>query len=417
MGGNTKAIDRTTGEVINFFGRPGYADKIDLKKIDRAALKRSVVAALKSLDSLHQKNFGDAIWDPKKRNSILASGEAFNGSSEHLFSDKISDSEFSKYKPTVGDIDLTIPAEKIETVFDLLASLEGLEILPNKIWYVGQNRKKRMGDQINALFAYKTSKDEDPIFIQIDFEAVDYSGGRPDSFAKFGHSSAWEDVKEGVKGVFHKYLLRSLTSKSTLKDAIILTKASPLYPPENVKVKQKADPVKLLSFSVSQGLRPTVELQRYPDSPEIPPELVGQPVKVGDVFAYKELSAPEANYVKNVDEIFTLLFGTPPASSTEINDFGSFVGVLNLMKTYMSDEEIDNIYEDFVNEKLFGKASQRLDLTSPEVDRSAKLSAVGRFKKKFPFLAEPDPMMVQSYYKEYKIREALFRYIKLLLRS
>jgi hypothetical protein len=414
MGGNTKAIDRETGEVVNFFGRPGFADKIDLKRVDRSLLKKSIIATLKNLDSLYRNEFGVPIWDPSQRNSILSSGEAFNGSSEHLFNDKITDEEFTKFKSSVGDIDLTIPAEKIETVFELLSSLEGKEIVPGKIWYVGQNRKKYAGDQINSLFAYRPDKTSEPVFIQIDFEAVDYSGGRPDSFAKFGHSSAWEDVKEGVKGVFHKYLLRSLTTKSTLHNAVILTKNSPLYPPEKVKVKKKSDPIKLLSFSVSQGLRPTVELQKYPDDPQVPKELVGQPVKLGDSFVYRELSTAESSYIKNIEEIFTLLFDRFPPTADDVNRLQSFSGILSLMKKYMSDADIENIYEDFVNEKLFSPEAQRLDLTSSESDKTAKLAAVGRFRKEFSFLSEPDESIVQSYYSSYKIREAVGRFIRAL---
>ena len=135
MGGNTKAIDRKTGEVVNFFGRPGYADKIDLKKLDRSSLKRSIITALKNLDSLYENEFGVPIWDRSQRNSLLSFGEAFNGSSEHLFNDKMSDKEFTKFKSSVGDIDLTVPAEKIETIFDLLASLEGKEVVPLEFCY------------------------------------------------------------------------------------------------------------------------------------------------------------------------------------------------------------------------------------------------------------------------------------------
>jgi hypothetical protein len=414
MGGNTKAIDRETGELVQFFGRDSYADKVDLRKIDRAMLKRSVIDALRTIDELHQRDFGVPIWDSKLRDKLLSSGEAFNGSSEHMFNDKISDEEFKKYKPTVGDIDLTVPAEKLETVFELLKTLEGSEIVPGKFWYIGQNRKTLGGDQINALFAYRAKKKDAPLFLQVDFEAVDYAKGRPDAFAKFGHSSAWEDVKEGVKGVFHKYLLRSLTTSSTLEDAVLLTKGSPLYPPQKVKVAKMTDPVRLLSFSVSSGLRTSVELQKYPDEKGIPPELVGAPVKVGDSFAYKEIPTSSSTYTKNIEEIFTLLFNVEPAPD-QLSKLGSFSGVLSLLGDYLTDQEIQNVYEDFVNSKLFGPASQALDLTDSEVDRSVKFSAVAKFRKEFPFLSQPDQSMVQTYYKNYKIRESILRRIKLIL--
>jgi hypothetical protein len=416
MGGNTKAINRETGEVVNVFGRPGYADKLDFKAIDRSEFKRNVIATLKKLDNFHKSQFGMPIWNPKTRDKILNSGEAFNGSSEHLFKDSITDDEFTKYKPSVGDIDLTVPSENIETIFELLSSLEGSEILQSKMWYVGQNRKTFSGDQINALFAYKEAKDQQPIFIQIDFEAVDYLNGKPSEFAKFSHSSSWEDVKTGVKGVFHKYVIRSLTIGSLLDDAILLTKSSPLYPPEKLKIARKADPIRLLSFSVSSGMRATVELQKYADDATVPPELVGKPVKFDGKFVYKELSTGESTYTKSKEEIFTLIFGELP-SKDDLILLDSFIGVLSLMKKYLSDEEIDAVYEDFINDKLFGIKSQRLDLTNPEIDKSSKMSAVGRFREAFPFLPEIDQSMLDSYYGSYKVRqtEYLKRYIKAVL--
>ena len=166
MGGNTKAIDRTTGKVVNFMGRPGYADKVDFRQIDRTTFRADVIATIKRLDGLHEESYGEPIWDPRKINSLLSSGAAFNGSSEHLFNSKISDEDFTRYKSQVGDIDLTIPAERAETLFELLGTLEQSPILPGKVWYVGQNKKSHSGEQINSLFAYKFDPDAPPLFFQ-----------------------------------------------------------------------------------------------------------------------------------------------------------------------------------------------------------------------------------------------------------
>jgi len=418
MGGNTSAIDRTTGKVVNFMGRPGYADKVDFRQIDRTTFRKDVVAALKKLDELHEERHGEPIWDSRKINSLLSSGAAFNGSSEHLFNSKMSDEDFVKHKPVVGDIDLTIPAERAETLFELLASLEQSPVLPGKIWYVGQNEKKFSGDQINSLFAYKLDSDSPPLFFQIDFEAVDYEKGNPTQFAKFSHSSSWEDIKQGVKGVFHKYLLQSLTVLSAQTNAVLLQPTSPLYPPAAVKVSKKSNVLKLLVFSVARGLRTAVELQRYPDAPGVPPELVGEPVDVNGKLAYKEVPTKGSTYNKNISEIFSVLFGKEP-SSDEVTKFGTFIGVLEIMKTYFTDAEIEAIYDDFVNEKLYGQGAQGLDAKSADVDRSAKLSAVEIFRKAFPSLPEPDLGALDSYYASYKIRkESLLRaYISMLLRS
>jgi hypothetical protein len=417
MGGNTTAIDRATGKVVNFMGRPGYADKVDFTKIDRDTFRADVIAAFKKLDELHEENYGEPIWDPKKRNSLLSSGQAFNGSSEHLFNSKISDKDFTKYKPLVGDIDLTIPAEKAETLFELLASLEQSQITPGKVWYIGQNKKSHSGEQINSLFAYKYAPKLPPLFLQVDFEAVEYEKGKPTQFAKFSHSSSWEDIQQGIKGVFHKYLLRSLTTPSAQPDAILLAPNSPLYPPSAVKIAKKTSAVKLLSFAVQYGLRSAVELQHYPDLPEIPPKLVGKPVVINGKLAYKETSTDESSYMTNLSQIFSLLFGKEPTPA-EVTAFGSFTGVLDIMATYFDNGQVAAIYEDFVYEKLFGRGSQRLDAKSPDIDRAAKMGSVEMFRKVFPFLPEVDQEVLDSYYGAYKVRkESLLRaYISLLIK-
>jgi hypothetical protein len=419
MGGNTRAIDRSTGEVITFFGRPAYADKIDLNRVNRAAFKKSIIDALKKLDKIHQDQTGEPIWDPQFRNSILSSGEAFNGSSEHLFNDNITDKEFKTYKSKVGDIDLTVPEQHLKSIYDMLSTLEGSQIISNKVWYIGQNKKTvpSLG-QINALFAYKQSAKDEPVFVQIDFEALPYEEGKPTEFTKFGHSSAWEDIKQGIKGAFHKLLLRSITTGSKISDAVILTKTSPLYPPEKVKIAKRDYPVKLLTFSVGEGLRTSVELQYYPDVPGIPPELVGEPVKINGKLAYKEIPPSESTYEKSIPEIISLVFNVEPTEE-DVSLFRSFTGILELFSKYLNQSQIKEIYDDFVYDKLFCRGCQGISATSPEEDREAKLGAVNKFVEVFSFLPPVEMSTLEEYYGSYKIRqEALLRrYVSLLLGS
>ena len=413
MGGNTRAINRSTGEVMTFAGRPAYADKTNFKSVDRTKFKKDFLDAFKKLDDSHARMFDSPIWDPARRNVLLSSGEAFNGSSEHLFGNTLSDEEFVAHKPLVGDIDLTVPAEKIETIFDLLATLEGQNITRN-ITYIGQNKPEQGGHQINGLFAYLPSADRDSIFVQVDFEAVNYVDGKPEEFSKFGHSSSWEDVKSNVKGVFHKYILRSLaTGASTRNDVVLLTPTSPLSPPEKIKIKKTVSPISLLSFSVDRGLRANAAQQFLP---------YGSPLVVNGKLAYKELSTESSDYKRTKREIFSLVFGAEPAPS-ELPLLESFVGIIQLMKEYLDDSQVEGIFLDFVEEKLFGPRSQRLDATNPDVDRSAKTAAVSIFVENFPSLSKHDELvksLQEEYYKNYKVRalESLIRsYIKELLRG
>lgn len=405
MGGNTRAVDRETGELKTYAGKPAYAEKTNFKSIDRSLFKKHFVRMLQSLDDLHQRNFKEPIWDPRFRNSLLTSGEAFNGSSEHLFSD-MSDDEFVKYKSEVGDIDLTVPYERLKTIFQLLSNLEGTEITP-EITYIGQNKSKQEGHQINGLFAYEPEGVKKPIFIQVDFEGVEYDKGKPDEFAKFGHSSSWEDVKAGVKGVFHKYLLRSLAGGASQRDdVVLLTPASPLTPPEKIKIKKITSPIKLLSFSVDRGLRTNAKQQFLPD---------GSPVLVNSKLAFKEISTTESDYKRTRPEIYTLLFGKEPSSESDLQLLDSFVGILDLMKTHLSSSQIDSIFLDFLEDKLLGRQSQRLDANSAEVDKSVKLAAISKFVDNFDDLRKYQNLIDQlqsDYYSNYKTRTTVEGFIK-----
>ena len=96
MGGNAAAIDRVTGQVLKFGNRPAYADRVDLNKVDRSTFKRDMVAAFTALNKLYDQKYDAPLWDADVFSELMK-GEAFNGSSEHLFGD-MDDEEFLKYK-------------------------------------------------------------------------------------------------------------------------------------------------------------------------------------------------------------------------------------------------------------------------------------------------------------------------------
>lgn len=393
MGGNVNIINPKSGKSYK-------VNKPDFRLIDRTEFKTNFVDAFKKLDDLHNKKFKTPIWPQKTRDSILNSGEAFNGSSEHLFGNKLSDDELTEYKPTFGDIDLTVPKEHYDTIFSLLDSVAGKK-LNSAVSYV--DKKKGVGGkQINCLFVY-TPPGMKPLYVQIDFEFVDYEKGRPSEFAKFGHSSPWGDTKASIKGLFHKYMLRSLaTVVSTQKDAVLLTKTSPLEPPEKIIVSKVTSPVRFLSFSVDSGLRTKFAQQFHAD---------GSPVIVNGMRAYKEI--PPEDERKTRLGIFTALFGVEPEGN-ELSLLDSFTGILQLLADHFDDNQIEELYLDFID-KLYGKEAQELDATSAEGDKSAKMPAIAEFLRKFPFLEKYNDMvenMKKDFYKKYKIRaESLRRWL------
>jgi hypothetical protein len=197
-------------------------------------------------------------------------------------------------------------------------------------------------------------------------------------------------------------MLRCLaTVVSIQKDVVLLTKTSPLEPPEEIKVSKVTEPVRLLSFSVDSGLRTKFTQQFHVD---------GSPVLVNGMRAYKEI--PTGDDVKTRAGIFTLLFGVEPEGN-ELTLLDSFVGILQLLADHFDDNQIEEAYLDFIQYKLYGKEGQALDATSAEGDKTAKMPAIAVFRDKFPFLEKYDGLvekLQEDFYKTYKIRtESLLR--------
>ena len=461
-GGNTRALvrDPATGlvtgpeQIRTFRGREAYAEKIDLRtgRIQRQDLRRDVIEMLQALDSEFQRDHGETLWDPAQRDDILGSGFAFNGSSSHLFAppETLSDDEFIQYKPTVGDIDLTVPADKMEDLFATLNRREDQQLTP-KIAYVGHNKKNPGSHQINALFAYTWDSDapegEGDTFFQIDFEGSEYEGGRPSEWAKFSYSSAWRDVIAGVKGLAHKVLLfsiaavrspppiggREATPTATAEDPAIKMTSNPNYvppPSEEVERRVKQREEEILAAQKRKNpakareeaeKRIRIEMGRESKHP-----LPMRPVRTLDLVTglgdryqrldwayngnevYKYLKRAErTNTIRDVKVIFDSLMGAnPPATKEDLEKFGSFLGVIELMRARMSPPEIVKVYEEMAD-RFFGERGQQLSATDPEEDRGVKDKVMETFRQLLPE-AESSTLdiesMKKSFYSKYKIR-------------
>ena len=220
MGGNARFIDRRTGEV------KGFANKIDLTKVERKRIVKNLFNFFEKFNELYKSKFGENLWNDL---SLIKNGIVFNGSSEYFFKiDEIDDKEFVKYKQKVGDIDVTVPQEKLFKIWELLNELEGKKIT-KEIRYLGHKysnidpSKAKNLHQINAVFEYDDGDYKENI--QIDFEAVPYENNKPTEWAKFSHNSDWEDIKQGLKGVMHKYALMNLArASSELENINVVTK-------------------------------------------------------------------------------------------------------------------------------------------------------------------------------------------------
>jgi hypothetical protein len=400
MGGNVLVKDAS--------GQEHRADTVDfskLKGLTRSALVKDFTEMFSAIDSLYSSEFGETLWPPGQVRALVSSGKIFTGSTEHLFDPKISDDEFVQYKPSIGDIDVTVPGDKLSNLYTLLTGLTGSRTFSDfSMQYIG---KKESGTgalsdkstQIHAIFGYKFSPDAPPVRVQIDFVASTFTRGEPSEFTRFAKSSSWSDIKTGgVKGVFHKLLLRSLsTIMSMQKDSVWLTAGSPLHPPEKVKVSKISEPIRTRSFSVDRGLRVSAE---------------EQPITVGGKRAFKKIEPKDSKYLTDLQEIFESIFGSPPVGS-EMSQFRTFYGLLELMNVHFDDSQIADVYSDFI-EKLFGDGADQINAYDPEPDRVAKSSALAAFREKFSFLSRFDREIedkMATFYDSYRTRtlESLLR--------
>lgn len=378
------------------------ADRIDSAK--RSQVVPVLQKFIQSLNIAYAQQHDGPIWN----DDVIASGQHLAGSSFHFFNrPEITDEIFAGVKSTVGDIDIKVDKNKDQDIRDWLKSLpQGAVIGPAK--FVGMDGKD--SEQVLTLWQFPSivltdeGNKQKPITIQIDLEMKEYQDGKPTDWAGFSTSSSWEDLEQGIKGVFHKFLIQSL-SVLTKRDFVLQkyrkVRGKDEYQPGGRQ--QVSDTT--VSFAIKSkeggGLRlkysPVVDDNGEPETED------GLPV-------YKK--RPTTNYQKDLVEIFyQLLDGNISRDQLEQQkkDFWSFIGVANLIKNSLSAEDKASTVSAFAD-KLFAKGAQGLYKNDPEKDRKEKTVAM---RKLIDILeTKPDNLesLISDYYAAYKtesIQEAV----------
>lgn len=345
------------------------AERIDLSKLDRSLMITRINRLLQAINLKFQKTYGIPLWNSQ----LFKSKKFLSGSAFHFFDKAIPSEVFAKYKKSVGDIDTQVDKAEAANVKEFLNSITG-----QKFGYATFIGFKESAGQYITLWKFSNPS----IALQIDMELVDFVEGKPTEWSEFSHSSAWEDMKEGIKGVFQKYLLRALTTK-TLREIIILSGKK-----ETPKKVVSTD----LAFSVTQGLRQKL-----------------QPVMDGDkqremdgLLVFKEIPTKESSYINDLRIMFKILFDKDP-NKQDLTQFNSFVGGVQLVKKYFSTNEQKTVILGFAH-TLFGPGAQGLYRGNAELDYKEKMIA---FKKMVDVLdvsydEKTIDKMRTTYYENYK---------------
>lgn len=398
-GGNAAWLNRETGEEV------GRAEQIDLNAFPRNVLTSSFKGMLKNLSDLYAQKYGEPLWQDF---SVIETGKAFSGSSYAMFNDEIPDEEFVQHKPLVGDMDLTINKDKNNNLWELLLELEGTKLYDENgvsITYLGNNKPKAPGaSQINSVFDFFSP--EGNVKVQVDFEPVDYEEGSPTEWAKFSHSSSWEDIKQGIKGVAHKYALTNLARIiSSKEDILVATEKSYEkylandYDEGYLTIKQTGGEnitkAAALTFAVASGKGGGMRWKLIPAEDE-----TGQQLEIDGSPVWVEIAAKsdKANYQKSIAEMFKMLFGAEPQPE-DLNKMQSFVGIVDLINKYMDVENKRKFVDamvDYSAQSLFHNKdrgtrvtrSQELYRDAPEKDKEVKMAIVDKMFELMPDIAD-----------------------------
>lgn len=164
----------------------GQAAPFKVTALSRQKRVQDIHAALGALHHSFHQEHGQELFKGGK--------PAYSGSSHHLMDKKLSDEEFAKHKPEVGDVDVQIHKDHGDKLHAHLTT--GRRFGPYTV--VGT---KKHGSEISAVMRHDNGEHH-----QFDFEKTSHDH----ESNHFLHSADWEDTKAGIKGVHHKMLINAV---------------------------------------------------------------------------------------------------------------------------------------------------------------------------------------------------------------
>lgn len=317
------------------------AKPIDLTKEDRTKSANDVKGALHDLNKSFHKEHGKHLFGPK--GEAIEHGGAFAGSTHAFMNKDISDEEHNTHKKKVGDLDIMVPSEHKD---DLHKHLQPGKKF-GKYTLVGT---KKSGAQIHALMKHENGQVH-----QFDFEPAQFDKHTPSDWSKFSHSSNWNDTKSGVKGVFHKLALSSLTAAHGAHGIV------------RDKKGDKEQFIEKHAFSVDRGMR-----ERHKQVGE---DEHGRPI-------VHEVPTKDSTYTTHLPTVFHNLLGKHPEGN-DMEHFGSYHGLLHLAKNHLSKEQQGRVADKFIHTLYSPNRAQMLG-SSQKDDEAMKDHALGFMKKAFP---------------------------------
>jgi hypothetical protein len=334
------------------------ADEIDLKVHQRNYIIPILDKLLSDINNAFKAKYNTPLWNEQ----LLKSKQFLGGSSLHFFNTKgISDQEFVAKKPKVGDIDTQVNKEYEDKVSEFLTTYTNKQI--GNATLLGFSRGN---EQYNALFQFN----DPPIKVQIDFEFGRYNPetNTPDEWFRFSHSSDWNDIQAGIKGVFHKYLYRSLSTISNQQ--VYIAEPKGRGKARAIQISDEPESVNRISFAVASSQGGGVS-EKY--KPYIDPE-TNKPMMKNGLPVLTPVPSTERSYEQRLATQFEMFFGRPPTpEDSKLQQ--SFVGTVDLINKYVEKSKKAGVLEAFLD-ICFEPGSQMITKDDPKRDAETKFAAI-----------------------------------------
>lgn len=283
--------------------------------------------------------------------NALKTGSAFAGSARPYMDHRVTTARFKAAKPSMGDMDIQIPAEHREKLDSHIKA--GQKIGQFKVVHVRDS-----GSQTHAIVQHPNGK-----YHQIDFEPVEYDKNtqEPTAFSQLAHNSHIDDMEKGLKGVWHKKMLNAVFHGHAQEGLISTMKGRGRNRAEHLEPGVAAQH----SFSVDKGVR----------------ERFTQVAKHGKTPVFKEKPVEESEYTQDLPTIYKHMFKRK-ATGRDIDDLHSFGGVVNQIHKHIPKEHHQKIVDKFL-EGLYHPAAQAISV-DPKEDARVKEIAFNELAHHFP---------------------------------
>ena len=329
------------------------AEEIDLKLHNRDFMVKQLRKLFAAQNKSFRETMGKYIWAP----SLLTSGDMFSGSSVHFFNiKKINTEDFlNKLKKTkVGDIDTQVDQNLGDDLATWLESIIGQK--------VGNGVLLGFNSALSSIWLL-----DDPVVrVQVDYELGPYDSKtkKPTEWFAYSHSSHYDDMEVGIKGVFHKYINRALVQAHQTKKYVAKVQK------RGVKISDEPIQDSNYSFAVTSAQGGGLSLKYRP---YLDPQ-TGEPATKKNIPIMQYIETADRHYVQNLDQQFELMFGRKRTEADRKMQ-GSFVGTIQLMNKYLKPEQNRAVVEAFYD-ILFGAGAQMITKDDPQRDRDTKFAAI-----------------------------------------